>query len=229
MNETAHPKMREYQRHIGGDSPIYQERKYAAAFSMDLSKTADPYVMRIETFISDSPMSYLSLIGIYDEDLHVRRRIKAACEAAGYAWPEGRTTANFMHPTWPSVYAGCVPRLRVRRHRDRVRRPRGNSVGHRLGREPLPTCGADMLANARKRLENEMRPRGIEPDGEQAVKDAETVRQAGLNAITPSFFELFEDYIAEEDSQLAADGVELEARTAWMHEMYLTMLNTLKE
>lgn len=89
--------------------------------------------------------------------------------------------------------------------------------------------GADMLANARKRLENEMRPRGIEPDGEQAVKDAETVRQAGLNAITPSFFELFEDYIAEEDSQLAADGVELEARTAWMHEMYLTMLNTLKE
>ncbi len=74
-----------------------------------------------------------------------------------------------------------------------------------------------------------MRPRGIEPDGEQAVKDAETVRQAGLNAITPSFFELFEDYIAEEDSQLAADGVELEARTAWMHEMYLTMLNTLKE
>lgn len=54
-------------------------------------------------------------------------------------------------------------------------------------------------------------------------------RQAGLNAITPSFFELFEDYIAEEDSQLAADGVELEARTAWMHEMYLTMLNTLKE
>ncbi|WP_432280936.1 hypothetical protein [Bifidobacterium adolescentis] len=88
MNETAHPKMREYQRHIGGDSPIYQERKYAAAFSMDLSKTADPYVMRIETFISDSPMSYLSLIGIYDEDLHVRRRIKAACEAAGYAWPK---------------------------------------------------------------------------------------------------------------------------------------------
>lgn len=78
--------------------------------------------------------------------------------------------------------------------------------------------GADMLANARKRLENEMRPRGIEPDGEQAVKDAETVRQAGLNAITPSFFELFEDYITEEDSQLAADGVELEARTAWMHE-----------
>ena len=89
--------------------------------------------------------------------------------------------------------------------------------------------GADMLANARKRLENEMRPRGIEPDGEQAVKDAETVRQAGLNAITPSFFELFEDYIAEEDSQLAADGVELEARTAWMHEMYRAMLNTLKE
>lgn len=76
---------------------------------------------------------------------------------------------------------------------------------------------------------NEMRPRGIEPDGEQAVKDAETVRQAGLNAITPSFFELFEDYIAEEDSQLAADGVELEARTAWMHEMYRAMLNTLKE
>lgn len=89
--------------------------------------------------------------------------------------------------------------------------------------------GADMLANARKRLENEMRPRGIEPDGEQAVKDAETVRQAGLNAITPSFFELFEDYITEEDSQLAADGVELEARTAWMHEMYRAMLNTLKE
>ena len=48
--------------------------------------------------------------------------------------------------------------------------------------------GADMLANARKRLENEMRPRGIEPD-----------------------------------------GVELEARTAWMHEMYRAMLNTLKE
>ena len=89
--------------------------------------------------------------------------------------------------------------------------------------------GADMLANARKRLENEMRPRGIEPDGEQAVKDAETVRQAGLNAITPSFFELFEDYITEEDSQLAADGVELEARTAWMHEMYRAMLNTLKD
>ena len=108
MNETAHPKMREYQRHIGGDSPIYQERKYAAAFSMDLSKTADPYVMRIETFISDSPMSYLSLIGIYDEDLHVRRRIKAACEAAGYAWPEGRTTANFMHPTWPHRPSMCA-------------------------------------------------------------------------------------------------------------------------
>lgn len=108
MNETAHPKMREYQRHIGGDSPIYQERKYAAAFSMDLSKTADPYVMRIETFISDSPMSYLSLIGIYDEDLHVRRRIKAACEASGYAWPEGRTTANFMHPTWPKRPSMCA-------------------------------------------------------------------------------------------------------------------------
>lgn len=108
MNETAHPKMREYQRHIGGDSPIYQERKYAAAFSMDLSKTADPYVMRIETFISDGPMSYLSLIGIYDEDLHVRRRIKAACEAAGYAWPEGRTTANFMHPTWPKRPSMCA-------------------------------------------------------------------------------------------------------------------------
>lgn len=60
-------------------------------------------------------------------------------------------------------------------------------------------------------------------------EDGETVRQAGLNAITPSFFELFEDYIAEEDSQLAADGVELEARTAWMHEMYRAMLNTLKE
>ena len=89
--------------------------------------------------------------------------------------------------------------------------------------------GADMLAAARRRLENEMRPRGIEPDGEQAVKDAQTIRQAGLDAITPSFFELFEDYITEEDSQLAADGVELEARTAWMHEMYRAMLNTLKE
>ena len=31
------------------------------------------------------------------------------------------------------------------------------------------------------------------------------------------------------DGQLAADGVELEARTAWMHEMYRAMLNTLKE
>lgn len=100
-------------------------------------------------------------------------------------------------------------------------------AGHGITYDELR--GADMLANARKRLENEMRPRGIEPDGEQAVKDAETVRQAGLNAITPSFFELFEDYIAEEDSQLAADGVELEARTAWMHEMYRAMLNTLKE
>ena len=89
--------------------------------------------------------------------------------------------------------------------------------------------GPKELAREIKRLENEMRPRGIEPDGEQAVKDAETVRQAGLNAITPSFFELFEDYITEEDSQLAADGVELEARTAWMHEMYRAMLNTLKE
>lgn len=100
-------------------------------------------------------------------------------------------------------------------------------AGHGITLDELR--GADMLANARKRLENEMRPRGIEPDGEQAVKDAETVRQAGLNAITPSFFELFEDYITEEDSQLAADGVELEARTAWMHEMYRAMLNTLKE
>ena len=100
-------------------------------------------------------------------------------------------------------------------------------AGHGITYDELR--GADMLANVRKRLENEMRPRGIEPDGEQAVKDAETVRQAGLNAITPSFFELFEDYIAEEDSQLAADGVELEARTAWMHEMYRAMLNTLKE
>lgn len=35
--------------------------------------------------------------------------------------------------------------------------------------------------------------------------------------------------LTEEDSQLAADGVELEARTAWMHEMYRAMLNTLKE
>ena len=85
-----------------------------------------------------------------------------------------------------------------------------------------------MLAAARRRLENEMRPRGIEPDGEQAVKDAQTVRQAGLDAITPSFFELFEDYIAEEDSQLSADDVELEARTAWMREMYRTMLRTMK-
>lgn len=88
--------------------------------------------------------------------------------------------------------------------------------------------GADMLAAARRRLENEMRPRGIEPDGEQAVKDAQTIRQAGLDAITPSFFELFEDYIAEEDSQLSADDVELEARTAWMREMYRTMLRTMK-
>ncbi|MCH4844700.1 hypothetical protein [Bifidobacterium pseudocatenulatum] len=88
--------------------------------------------------------------------------------------------------------------------------------------------GADMLAAARRRLENEMRPRGIEPDGEQAVKDAQTIRQAGLDAITPSFFELFEDYIAEEDSQLAADDVELVARTAWMREMYRTMLRTMK-
>jgi len=95
--------------------------------------------------------------------------------------------------------------------------------------ERIETLNLKTETDARKRLENEMRPRGIEPDGEQAVKDAETVRQAGLNAITPSFFELFEDYIAEEDSQLAADGVELEARTAWMHEMYRAMLNTLKE
>lgn len=57
-------------------------------------------------------------------------------------------------------------------------------AGHGITYDELR--GADMLANARKRLENEMRPRGIEPDGEQAVKDAETVRQAGLNAITPS-------------------------------------------
>lgn len=88
--------------------------------------------------------------------------------------------------------------------------------------------GADMLDAARQRFEKEMRPRGIEPDGEQAVKDARTIRQAGLNAIAPSFFELFEDYIAEEDSQLAVDGVELEARTAWMHEMYRAMLNTMR-
>lgn len=98
-----------------------------------------------------------------------------------------------------------------------------------LEMERIETLNLKTETDARKRLENEMRPRGIEPDGEQAVKDAETVRQAGLNAITPSFFELFEDYIAEEDSQLAADGVELEARTAWMHEMYRAMLNTLKE
>ena len=74
--------------------------------------------------------------------------------------------------------------------------------------------GADMLDTARQRFEKEMRVRGINPDG--------------LNAITPSFFELFEDYIAEEDSQLAADGVELETRTAWMSEMYRAMLNMMK-
>ena len=61
-------------------------------------------------------------------------------------WGEGRQVASAEQDGTNSirrrVYAGCVPRLRVRRHRDRVRRPRGNSVGHRLGREPLPTCGA---------------------------------------------------------------------------------------
>lgn len=214
---------------------------------MGTTIAGNPYLIQAAEYITPG-LPYFAAIGIDDEDRHIRERVQTACETTGYAWPEGRTTLALMPTNQPKrpglcalATAVCIMATAGTIYPDEERNLEMERIetinlktetdaleaGHGITYDELR--GADMLANARKRLENEMRPRGIEPDGEQAVKDAETVRQAGLNAITPSFFELFEDYIAEEDSQLAADGVELEARTAWMHEMYRAMLNTLKE
>lgn len=221
--------------------------KQSTTLSMGTTIAGNPYLIQAAEYITPG-LPYFAAIGIDDEDRHIRERVQTACETTGYAWPEGRTTLALMPTNQPKrpglcalATAVCIMATAGTIYPDEERNLEMERIetinlktetdaleaGHGITYDELR--GADMLANARKRLENEMRPRGIEPDGEQAVKDAETVRQAGLNAITPSFFELFEDYIAEEDSQLAADGVELEARTAWMHEMYRAMLNTLKE
>ena len=88
--------------------------------------------------------------------------------------------------------------------------------------------GARALASARHEFVEEMSVRGIEPDGKQAARDERIIRDAGLDAVAPSFFDLFENYVVDEDSQLRDDGVGLAARTAWMRETYRAMLRAMK-
>lgn len=88
--------------------------------------------------------------------------------------------------------------------------------------------GTRALASARHEFVKEMSVRGIEPDGKQAARDERIIRDAGLDAVVPSFFELFENYVTDEDRQFRADGVELAARTAWMRETHRAMLRAMK-
>lgn len=98
----------------------------------------------------------------------------------------------------------------------------------RDGKVPDVFFGARALASVRHEFEEEMSVRGIEPDGEQAARDERVIRDAGLDAAAPSFFDLFENYIVDEDGQLRADGVGLAARTAWMRETYRATLRAMK-
>lgn len=88
--------------------------------------------------------------------------------------------------------------------------------------------GARALASVRHEFVEEMSVRGIEPDGKQAARDERIIRDAGLDAAVPSFFDLFENYVVDEDSQLRNDGVGFAARTAWNRETYRAMLRAMR-
>lgn len=88
--------------------------------------------------------------------------------------------------------------------------------------------GARALASVRHEFVEEMSVRGIEPDGKQAARDERIIRDAGLDAAVPSFFDLFENYVVDEDSQLRNDGVGFAARTAWIRETYRAMLRAMR-
>ena len=88
--------------------------------------------------------------------------------------------------------------------------------------------GARALASVRHEFVEEMSVRGIEPDGKQAARDERIIRDAGLDAAVPSFFDLFENYVVDEDSQLRNDGVGFAARTAWIRETYRAMLLSMR-
>lgn len=88
--------------------------------------------------------------------------------------------------------------------------------------------GARALASVRHEFVEEMSVRGIEPDGKQAARDKRIIRDAGLDAAVPSFFDLFENYVVDEDSQLRNDGVGFAARTAWIRETYRAMLRAMR-
>lgn len=88
--------------------------------------------------------------------------------------------------------------------------------------------GARALASVRHEFVEEMSVRGIEPDGKQAARDKRIIRDAGLDAAVPSFFDLFENYVVDEDSQLRNDGVGFAARTAWNRETYRAMLRAMR-
>ena len=80
-------------------------RKHSKTMSM--GQMPAPYLMQLETFISPG-LTYLSLIGIPDEDRRIRDRIRAACEAVGYELPACRTTVNLMPARMPKQPGLCV-------------------------------------------------------------------------------------------------------------------------
>lgn len=59
------------------------------------------FIVQIQAFVSPG-LPYFSIIGLPDTSLsEARERVKSACQASGFKWPETRVTVNLS----PSVHA----------------------------------------------------------------------------------------------------------------------------
>ena len=83
------------------------------------------FIVQIQAFVSPG-LPYFSIIGLPDTSLsEARERVKSACQASGFKWPETRVTVNLSPASMPkkgSSHAACAGA--------------GNRNNHRALRQP---------------------------------------------------------------------------------------------
>lgn len=59
------------------------------------------FIVQIQAFVSPG-LPYFSIIGLPDTSLsEARERVKSACQASGFKWPETRVTVNLSPASMP--------------------------------------------------------------------------------------------------------------------------------
>ena len=66
------------------------------------------FIVQVQAFISPG-LPYFSIIGLPDASLsEARERVKSACQATGFGWPQTRVTVNMSPAAMPKRQVGVV-------------------------------------------------------------------------------------------------------------------------